>query len=52
MFPSHDQKEVIDDKVLELRRLENEREWINKWNGQLPTTSMGNAIPMVTLNNK
>lgn len=46
------QKEVIDDKVLELRRLENEREWIQKWNGQLPTTSMGNAIPMVTLNNK
>ncbi|WAW11482.1 DNA-binding domain protein [Aeromonas phage vB_AceP_PAc] len=25
---------------------------LRDWKGQLPTTSMGNAIPMVTLNNK
>lgn len=26
--------------------------WIEKWNGSLPTYVMGNAIPMVSLNNK
>lgn len=31
------QRETIDEKVLALRRIENERLWIEKWNGQLPT---------------
>lgn len=36
----------VDSRVLELRKLENQRAWIDKWNGQLPTTTMGD-IPMV-----
>lgn len=39
----------VDARVLQLRKLENERAWIEKWNGQLPTTAMGDAIPMVNL---
>ena len=39
----------VDPGVLQLRKLENERAWIEKWNGQLPTTAMGDAIPMVNL---
>jgi len=27
-----------------------ELKWIEKWNGQLPTTVMGSSIPMVNLN--
>lgn len=42
------QREVVDDKVLALRRLENERAWIEKWNGTLPATVYGdNAMMMV-----
>lgn len=43
------QAATIAPQVLELRKLENQREWINKWNGQLPVTTLGDAIPMVTL---
>lgn len=43
------QREVVDERVLELRRLENERLWIEKWSGQLPTTIMGDAVPMINL---
>lgn len=32
------QREVVDARVLELRRLENQKAWIEKWNGQLPGT--------------
>lgn len=35
------QREVVDDKVLKLRQLENERAWIEKWDGSLPQTFMG-----------
>lgn len=35
--------------ILKIRQLENDREWINKWDGKLPTTQMGNATPMVTI---
>ena len=35
------QREVVDEKVLKLRQLENERAWIEKWDGQLPQTVMG-----------
>lgn len=43
------QREAVDSRVLELRRLENERLWIQKWDGKLPVTAMGDAIPMVQL---
>lgn len=43
------QAQTVDSRVLELRKLENERMWIEKWSGQLPTTVMGDAIPMVNL---
>lgn len=41
--------ESVDSRVLELRRLENERLWIEKWGGVLPTTVMGEAVPMINL---
>ena len=34
------QKEEITDELLKLRQIENEKEWIKKWNGQLPTTML------------
>lgn len=43
------QRETIDSRVLELRKLENERLWIEKWSGALPTTVMGDAVPMINL---
>lgn len=43
------QREVVDSRVMELRKLENERMWIEKWNGQLPVTVMGDAVPMINL---
>ena len=36
------QREVVDEKVLRLRELELQREWVNKWNGILPTTVLSN----------
>lgn len=39
----------VDKGVLELRKLENERAWIEKWDGKLPVTAMGDAVPMVQL---
>ncbi len=39
----------VDSRVLQLRKLENERAWIEKWNGQLPTTALGDAVPMVSI---
>lgn len=35
------QKEEITEELLKLRQIENEKEWIKKWNGQLPTTVLG-----------
>lgn len=37
------QRDVVDEKVLKLRVLENQRLWIEKWNGQLPATVLGNG---------
>lgn len=45
------QREAVDQRVLELRKLENERMWIEKWSGQLPTTVLGDAVPMVQIGN-
>lgn len=39
----------VDARVLQLRKLENDRAWIEKWNGQLPTTTLGDAVPMVSV---
>lgn len=39
----------VDSRVLELRKLEIQREWVNKWDGKLPVTSMGDAVPMISL---
>lgn len=42
--------ESVDGRVLELRKLENERAWIEKWNGALPTTSLGsNFTPVISV---
>lgn len=43
------QSQVVDSKVLQLRKLENERMWIEKWDGKLPVTAMGEAVPMVSI---
>ncbi|WP_284335241.1 SPFH domain-containing protein [Comamonas sp. NoAH] len=39
----------VDARVLQLRKLENERAWIEKWDGRLPTTTLGEATPMVSI---
>jgi len=39
----------VDARVLQLRKLENDRAWIEKWNGQLPTTTLGDSVPMVSI---
>lgn len=39
----------VDTSVLALRKLENERAWIEKWDGRLPTTSMGEVTPILSL---
>lgn len=39
----------VDSRVLELRKLEIQREWVQKWDGKLPVTSMGEAVPMISL---
>lgn len=39
----------VDARVLQLRKLENERAWIEKWDGKLPTTALGESVPMVSI---
>lgn len=46
------QAATVDARVLELRRLENERAWIEKWSGTLPQTVLGDAVPLMTLGAK
>lgn len=43
------QNQEITDKTLQLKKLEIQEALINKWNGQLPTTSLGDNIPMLNL---
>ena len=43
------QKQEITADLLELRRIENEAKWIEKWNGQLPTITLGDNVPMVNI---
>lgn len=44
------QNQEITDKTLKLKELQNQEELIKKWNGQLPTTSLGDNIPMLNIN--
>lgn len=49
------QREVVDEKVLKLRELENERAWIETWNGKLPdalTIMGGDAKAIMQLPSK
>lgn len=43
------QKQEITADLLQLRKIENEAKWIEKWNGQLPTTTLGENVPMVSI---
>ena len=43
------QNQEITEKTLELKRLEVQQKLIEKWNGQLPTTTLGENIPMLNL---
>ncbi len=43
------QNQEITEKTLELKRLEVQQKLIEKWNGQLPTTSLGDNIPMLNI---
>lgn len=43
------QNQEITEKTLELKRLEVKQKLIEKWNGQLPTTSLGDNIPMLNI---
>lgn len=44
------QNQEITEKTLELKRLEVQQKLIEKWNGQLPTTTLGENVPMLNLN--
>lgn len=37
------QRESVDQRVLELRRIENQRLWISKWNGEVPRMVTGES---------
>ena len=43
------QNQEITEKTLELKRLEVQQKLIEKWNGQLPTTTLGENIPILNL---
>ena len=43
------QNQEITDKTLRLKELQNQEELIKKWNGVLPSTTLGDNIPMVNI---
>lgn len=43
------QNQEITEKTLELKRLEVQQKLIEKWNGALPSTTLGDNIPMLNL---
>lgn len=43
------QNEQITEQTLKLKELENQAKLIEKWNGQLPTTVLGDNIPMINI---
>lgn len=44
------QNSQVTENTLRLKALEIQQEFINKWNGQLPTTTTSDAIPFLNLN--
>lgn len=44
------QKSVVTPELIELKQLEIQAKMIDKWNGQFPTTYMGDKNPMMLLN--
>ena len=43
------QNQEITEKTLELKKLEVQQKLIEKWNGQLPSTTLGENIPMLNI---
>jgi prohibitin 2 len=43
------QRQEVTPQLIELRRTENERKAIDKWDGKLPTTTAGGAVPFLSL---
>lgn len=43
------QNEQITEQTLKLKELENQAKLIEKWNGQLPTTALGDNIPIINI---
>ena len=43
------QNQEITEKTLELKRLEVQQKLIEKWNGQLPSTTLGDNIPILNI---
>lgn len=43
------QAQTIDPRILELRKIENQASWIDKWDGKLPTTTLGESVPMINI---
>lgn len=43
------QNQQITDNTLRLKALEIQQSFINKWNGQLPTTTTGDVIPFLKI---
>lgn len=43
------QNTQITEETLRLKELENQQKLIEKWNGQLPTTTLGENIPMINI---
>lgn len=43
------QKQEITSDLLELRRIENKTKWIEKWDGILPQTMLGESVPLIEI---
>ncbi len=43
------QRQEVTPQLIELRRTENQRRAIDKWDGKLPTTTAGEAMPFLSL---
>lgn len=43
------QRSAITDQLLQLRKLENEKAAIARWDGHMPTTMAGNAVPFLNV---
>lgn len=46
------QKQEVTSELLRLREIENQRKAIDKWDGRLPATMMGNSVPFVQIGTK